>query len=99
MTPCCVDTVAALANNLESQRTAFLSVAVLALAVSALGILNIGLASMAERSRELVVRRAIGATRLNIVSQVVLTAILIGLVSAAVALGLVVLAVHVWVPG
>lgn len=49
----------------------------LVLLISALGILNVGLSSVRERSRELAIRRAFGATRLQIFGQVVGGAVLI----------------------
>lgn len=57
------DRVAQLLSNLQATQTAFLGAAVVTLLVAAIGSLNIGLASVRERSRELVIRRAVGATR------------------------------------
>jgi ABC-type antimicrobial peptide transport system permease subunit len=81
-----VDMVEGMLTKLAAQERAFLLVAALALLVSTVGILNIGLASVSERARELVTRRAIGATRAGIVMQMLLGALLIGLAAAAVAI-------------
>jgi putative ABC transport system permease protein len=85
-------------GQLSSQRLAFLVVAVIALLISALGILNIGLASVSERARELVVRRAVGATRSDIVAQVLVAAIVVGLVAASLAILLAFVGVELWIP-
>lgn len=60
------DALQQLLDQLRSQQFAFFLVAMVALLISAMGILNIGLASVGERSRELVIRRAVGATRLDL---------------------------------
>ncbi|NLT53923.1 MAG: ABC transporter permease [Actinomycetales bacterium] len=92
------DHVDELLGQLRAQQTAFLAVGVLALIISALGILNIGLASVGERARELVIRRAIGATRAGLMGQMLVASVVIGLVAAALACGLAVLGVEWWVP-
>ncbi|MDG4773990.1 ABC transporter permease [Solwaraspora sp. WMMD792] len=92
------DQVEHLLQQLASQRFAFLTVALIALLVSALGILNIGLASVHERTRELVIRRAVGATRGALVGQVLTAAVLVGLLAAVVAVLTAWLGVEWWVP-
>lgn len=67
-------------------RQAFLFSAVIALVVACLGILNIGLAGVRERSRELVIRRAVGASRRQIFWPIVGASLTIGLFTCAVAI-------------
>jgi putative ABC transport system permease protein len=93
-----VDHVEELLGQLRSQQQAFLAVAFLALAISALGILNIGLASVGERARELVIRRAIGATRREIIGQMLVASLLVGLVATGAACALAAVGVLWWVP-
>jgi FtsX-like permease family/MacB-like periplasmic core domain len=92
------DTVSYLLSQLESQQQAFTIVAVVALIIAAIGMLNIGLASIGERARELVIRRAVGATRTAILGQIVLAAVAVGLLATVAAVGLAVGAVQWWVP-
>lgn len=63
----------------------FTGVAALSLAVAALGIVNVGLASVRERTRELVVRRALGASKMSVVRMIVGSSLLLSLLVAAVA--------------
>ncbi len=92
------DDIERILADLRTQQNAFLITAVIMLVVSAIGMLNIGLASVAERSRELVVRRALGATRGGILGQVLLASVWIGLLAVAVATFTAVIAVTWWVP-
>lgn len=66
--------------------------------ILALGILNIGLAGVSERARELVIRRAVGATRGDIIAQMLVSAMLVGVLAASVAVVLGAVAVEWWVP-
>ena len=59
-----------------------LLVAMLALVISGIGIMNIMLVSVAERTREIGIRMAIGARRLEILYQFLLEAVLISAVGA-----------------
>jgi hypothetical protein len=93
-----VDTVGLLLEQLRTQQRAFLLVAVVALTIAALGMINIGLASVSERARELVIRRAVGATRADILGQMVVAAVVIGVVAAAVAVAVGWVGVQWWVP-
>jgi len=81
---------------------AFEAVAGIALVVAAIGMVNIGLASMASRNRELTVRRAIGATSRRVIAVITLTTVLMGLVVTIVALVIawiiVTRLVPVWLP-
>jgi putative ABC transport system permease protein len=92
------DTVGLLLEQLRAQQAAFLVVALVALAIAALGMLNIGLASVGERARELVIRRAVGATRVDILGQMLVSSIVIGVAAAAVAVAAAWIGVQWWVP-
>ena len=94
-----IDEAPALRRTLALVQAIFLGCGALTLGVSALGILNIGLASLNERSRELVVRRAIGARRRDIVAQILCAAIGIGVVASAVAITVATVVLQTVVPG
>lgn len=100
--PLRVDRVGELRESLSFMQAVFSAVAVAALLVYALGLLNIGLASIAERSRELVVRRALGARRSHLFIQVMGSSLLLAVIVTVVAVGLVVglmhLAAPLWLP-
>jgi putative ABC transport system permease protein len=87
-----------LLEQLRTQQAAFLVVALVALAIAALGMLNIGLASVSERARELVIRRAVGATRADILGQMLVSSIVVGVAVAAVAVDTAWIGVQWWVP-
>lgn len=92
------DTVAEARESVTVVRTAFAVSGAVALVVAAVGILNVGLASIGERSRELVIRRAIGARRCDIVMQVLGSHVLLAALVALLAVGTVLVAVHVVAP-
>ncbi len=92
------DQTETLLKQLLIQQRAFFIAAVMSLIVSAIGILNIGLASISERTRELVVRRAIGATRRDIFGQLMFASALIGAIAAAVIAALAVAVIKLVVP-
>ena len=93
-----VDRVGELRDSLSFMQAVFSAVAAAALLVSALGLLNIGLASIAERSRELVVRRALGAQRRHLFVQVMGSSLLLAVIVTVVAVGLVVGLMHLAAP-
>lgn len=74
-----IDTVAQLDGELNATARVFAVVSVVALAIAALGMLNIGLATLAERSDELSLRRAFGARRRSIVALMLLEAELLAI--------------------
>jgi putative ABC transport system permease protein len=93
-----VDGVANIESNLATIQLVFLVCAVIALGVSALGILNIGLASVAERSHELVIRRAIGARRRDVLFQVLGGAMATGVIASVLAVAATAVAISVALP-
>lgn len=93
-----VDQVDAVVASLQPQQQAFSIAAVIGLFTAALGILNIGLASIGERARELVIRRALGATRIGIAGQLLVAAVLIALLASAAAAVIAIAALTWWLP-
>lgn len=64
------DTVEEARSSVVIVGKAFTVCGLIALVVSAIGILNVGLSSVRERSREFVIRRALGARKVDIMGQV-----------------------------
>jgi putative ABC transport system permease protein len=93
-----IDTVAGLLENLRVTQQAFLGISAVTLIVAILGLLNIGLATVRERGRELTIRRAVGATRARVFGLVLTGTILVGLATALTAIALAYLAVVLIVP-
>jgi FtsX-like permease family/MacB-like periplasmic core domain len=93
-----VDTVAGLLDNLRVTQEAFLGISAVTLVVAILGLLNIGLATVRERGRELTIRRAVGATRGRIFGLVLAGMVFVGIATALAAILLAYLAVAVVVP-
>lgn len=92
------DHVDQLAGRLRSLQRGFIVSAGVSMVVAVLGLLNIGLASVRERSRELVVRRAIGATRTRLFALVLLTALATAVIACALALTIGAVAIYAVVP-
>ncbi|NMM92917.1 ABC transporter permease [Bifidobacterium oedipodis] len=74
-------------------QTATLVSALLLLVVSAIGLINIGMAGIEQRSRELLIRRAIGATKTSIVCLVIGSSMLLSLIIACISIGISILLV------
>jgi len=64
-------------NLVGAVRTLLLSIAFVAVAVSVLGVFNTLLAAVVERTNELSVMRALGASRLQIISLIIMEALLL----------------------
>ncbi|OZG68195.1 ABC transporter permease [Bifidobacterium eulemuris] len=69
-------------------QTAFAACAALLLAMAALGLLNIGLSDIEQRSHELLIRRALGASRTHVMLLVSGSSVILSLIVAAVAITL-----------
>jgi putative ABC transport system permease protein len=76
-------------QTLELATRGLMVVGAIALLVGGVGIANITIASVTERTSEIGIRRAVGATQREIALQFVLEAVLLSLVSGTIALGVV----------
>ncbi|MFQ5672563.1 MAG: ABC transporter permease [Nitrospinales bacterium] len=77
--------------KLETKKTftaLIVGVAAISLIVGGIGILAVMLVSVKERTREIGVRRAVGATKLDIIGQFVLESLAIGMIGGAGGVGL-----------
>ena len=76
-------------NESTSQLTLMLAgIAAISLLVGGIGIMNIMLVSVSERTGEIGIRKAIGATRVNILSQFLIEALTVSLMGGLIGLGL-----------
>jgi putative ABC transport system permease protein len=73
-------------------------IAAISLLVGGIGIMNIMLVSVSERTREIGIRKAIGATRRNILSQFLIEALVVSLIGGLIGLGVSVVATHLLTP-
>jgi putative ABC transport system permease protein len=77
-----------ISDQLTLMRLIFLGLAGLVLLIGAAGILNVGLATVGERIEEFALRRAVGTPRLLLAGIVLAETLLIGLFTAAAAIGI-----------
>lgn len=82
------DSMAQYDDQLSTSRTLLMTIAALCLVVGALGILNIGLATVRDRSEEWAIRRALGASRAEVLAMVLVESQVVALASAVLALGI-----------
>ncbi len=92
------DTTWRVAAQIETLSVIFILFAVVMLLVAAIGLLNVGLSSVGERSRELVIRRAIGANRRDVFLLVMGSSLAMATVVAIVATGAAVVLVYAVAP-
>jgi putative ABC transport system permease protein len=90
-----VDITARLGEQITLMRLIFLGMAALVLLIGVAGILNVGLATVGERIEEFALRRAVGTPRLLLAGIVLAETLIIGLFTAAAAIGLGVAALNI----
>lgn len=73
-------------SSLRQTQLAFTAVSAVTLVVAMIGLLNIGLATLRERVRELSLRRAVGATRSRVFALVLATTVVLSGIVAVVAI-------------
>ena len=73
----------------------FIATSILLLVVAAIGLINIGLASIEQRAHELLIRRALGATRGSVALQVIGSSILLAAIVFSVAIALSIIIVEI----
>ncbi|MFD4957873.1 ABC transporter permease [Microbacterium sp. NPDC058389] len=96
--PTRTDTTWRVAAQIDALSFIFTVFAVVMLLIAAMGLLNVGLSSVNERSRELVIRRAIGAHRRDVFMLVMGSSLAIAVVVAIVATGAAIVLVYGIVP-
>ncbi len=77
------DTAEEITKTIQNSRVSGGLIAVISLIVGGIGIMNIMLASISERIREIGIRKALGATTLDIFVQILVESIVIALVGGA----------------
>jgi len=86
-----MDFLATQQQTAQTFSTLLLSIAVVSLIVGGIGIMNIMLVSVTERTKEIGIRKALGATRLTIMSQFLIEALVLcvtgGLIGIALGIG------------
>ena len=90
-----VDTMERMGEQITLMRLIFLGMAALVLLIGVAGILNVGLATVGERIEEFALRRAVGTPRLLLAGIVLAETLIIGLFTAAAAIGLGVVALNI----
>ncbi|MBB5959511.1 putative ABC transport system permease protein [Saccharothrix tamanrassetensis] len=89
-----VNTLERMSTELSLMRWIFLGMAALVLLIGVAGILNVGLATVGERIEEFALRRAVGTPRLLLAGIVLAETLLTGLLTAAAAIGVGVVALQ-----
>ncbi|WP_026425446.1 ABC transporter permease [Actinokineospora inagensis] len=85
--PRTVDSRERIGGQLDMMRWIFYGMAALVLLIGIAGILNVGLATVGERVEEFALRRAVGTPRLLLAGIVLAETLIIGLLTAATAIG------------
>jgi putative ABC transport system permease protein len=93
-----IDSVDSIEDQLRILQFIFGICGLAALCVSAIGMLNLGLATIRHRGRELSIRRALGASRADMFRLVIGSALATGVLGAGVALGIVTAGLALVVP-
>ena len=83
-----MDLLATQQQTAETFSTLLLSIAVVSLMVGGIGIMNIMLVSVTERTKEIGIRKALGATRLAIMSQFLIEALVLCIIGGVIGIGL-----------
>src|SRR5438445_12981880 len=78
------DILATLQQTTETFKYLLAGIAAVSLLVGGIGIMNIMLVSVTERTREIGVRKALGATRLNVMFQFLVEAVVLCLIGGAI---------------
>ncbi len=81
-------------NILGIITTMIVGIASISLLVGGIGIMNMMLVTVTERTREIGIRKALGATRASILTQFLTEALLISFIGAGIGLGLAILAIY-----
>ena len=94
-----MDAIIEQANQIASMYTlAFGVIAAISLLVGGIGVMNIMLVSVTERTREIGLRKALGATRGKILSQFLIESVVLTILGGLIGLGLAYLAVSALTP-
>jgi putative ABC transport system permease protein len=83
-----MDFLATQQQTAQTFSTLLLSIAVVSLIVGGIGIMNIMLVSVTERTKEIGIRKALGATRLTIMSQFLIEALVLCVTGGLIGIGL-----------
>lgn len=82
------DMLSLLDSLLSLVTTAVSAIAAISLVVGGIGIMNIMLVTVTERTKEIGLRKAVGATKLNIALQFLIEAVIITVIGGVIALGI-----------